>query len=55
MRQVYCYLPDGIRLGTGGGDITATLGPIPEPGTLMLLGTGLLGMLVRKRTRRPGA
>jgi hypothetical protein len=40
--------------GVGGGlSVTAT----PEPGTLGLLGVGLLGMLVgrRRRSRRPAA
>ena len=44
--------PDRLALrASGTTDITATLGAIPEPGTLVLLGTGVFGMLIRKRTR----
>lgn len=34
------------------GSVTYTYNPIPEPGTLALVGCGLLGLAIRRRARR---
>jgi hypothetical protein len=43
----YCFLSTGLR-----GTITLSTTPTPEPGTLMLLGAGLLGLAGISRRRR---
>lgn len=51
----YDFDPFRGFLANGTRDITATLGAVPEPSTLALLGTGVVGLLLRKRTRQPDA
>lgn len=37
-----------------GGEIRGQLQPVPEPATMLLMGTGLAGVAVRSRRRRAG-
>jgi hypothetical protein len=52
-RFVYTFSPFPVRIaGNGLTDLTANVGVVPEPGTLLLvLGGGVAGVLARRRRR----
>ncbi len=56
------FLATGFQIDAFGGDgfyalseFQATGSPVPEPGTLLLLGTGISAAIARRRTRRANA
>ncbi|RNC73132.1 MAG: PEP-CTERM sorting domain-containing protein [Desulfuromonadales bacterium] len=51
-RDIWTLEPVGGGIGTSQVDVYATIRPIPEPGTITLLGLGLFGIAVGMRKRR---
>jgi hypothetical protein len=52
---VYTLRPFPFTLATNGTTtLTADVGVVPEPGTMVLLGTGLVGAAMARRRRRLG-
>ena len=45
----WVILTDALPFTFGGGDDIAGVGIIPEPGTMLLVGLGLLGLLIRRK------
>jgi PEP-CTERM motif len=49
---VYSFAPVPFRIsGSGVTDLAATVGTVPEPATMLLVGGGLAGVIARRRRR----
>jgi hypothetical protein len=51
---VYTFRPFPFAIANGTTALTADVGVVPEPGTMVLLGTGLIGAAMARRRRRLG-
>lgn len=49
---VYETIPSGASTGVKSFGIDTTVSPVPEPGTILLLGTGIVGIAGIRRKRR---